>query len=47
MAIREGEEVQAKVIGNIANKIIAENFPTIEKGYACSSTGSLQNTKQI
>jgi hypothetical protein len=27
MGIEEGEEVQAKSIGNIFNKIIAENFP--------------------
>jgi chromosome segregation ATPase len=31
MDIEEGEEVQAKGIGNIFNKIITENFPTIEK----------------
>jgi hypothetical protein len=27
----EGEEVQVKVIGNILNKIIAENYPNLEK----------------
>jgi hypothetical protein len=27
----EGEEVQAKEIHNIFNKIIAENFPNLEK----------------
>jgi hypothetical protein len=31
MGIEEGEEVQAKGIGNIFNKIITENFPNIEK----------------
>jgi hypothetical protein len=31
MGIEEGEEVQAKEICNIFNKIITENFPTLEK----------------
>jgi hypothetical protein len=31
MGIEEGEEVQAKEICNIFNKIITENFPNIEK----------------
>jgi hypothetical protein len=31
MGIEEGEEVQAKGIHNIFNKIIAENFPNLEK----------------
>jgi hypothetical protein len=31
MGIEEGEEVQAKVIHNVFNKIIIENFPNIEK----------------
>jgi hypothetical protein len=31
MGIKEGEEVQAKSICNIFNKIIAENFPILEK----------------
>jgi hypothetical protein len=31
MGIKEGEEVQAKGICNIFNKIIAENFPNLEK----------------
>jgi hypothetical protein len=30
MAIKQGEEVQAKSIHNTFNKIIAENFPNIE-----------------
>jgi hypothetical protein len=29
--IEEGEEVQAKGIRNIFNKIITENFPNLEK----------------
>jgi hypothetical protein len=40
----EGEEVQAKWICNIFNKIITENFPNLEElmPYAHSGTGSLQ-----
>jgi hypothetical protein len=45
MGIEEGEEVQAKVIHNIFNKIITENFPNLES-YAHSGIGSLQNTKK-
>jgi hypothetical protein len=41
----EEEEVQAKDIGNIINKIMAENFPTLERN-AHQGTGSLQGTKQ-
>jgi hypothetical protein len=31
MGIEEGEEVQAKGIHNLFNKIITENFPNLEK----------------
>jgi hypothetical protein len=31
LGIHEGEEVQAKGIHNIFKKIIAENFPNLEK----------------
>jgi hypothetical protein len=31
MGIEEGEEVQAKRMCNIFNKIITENFPNLEK----------------
>jgi hypothetical protein len=31
MGIKEGEEVQAKGMGNMFNKIITENFPNLEK----------------
>jgi hypothetical protein len=31
MGIEEGEEVQAKRIHNIVNKIITENLPNLEK----------------
>jgi hypothetical protein len=31
MGIEEGEEVQARGIHNIFNKIITENFPNLEK----------------
>jgi chromosome segregation ATPase len=46
MVIEEGEEVQAKGMHNIFNKIITENLPNLEKNYAHSGTGSLQNTEQ-
>jgi hypothetical protein len=45
MAIKEGEEGQAKGILNIFNKIITENFLNLEKT-AHSGTRSLQDTKQ-
>jgi archaeosine-15-forming tRNA-guanine transglycosylase len=37
MGIEEGEEVQAKGMHNIFNKIITENFPNLEKSmpYRC------------
>jgi hypothetical protein len=31
MGIEEGEEMQAKGMHNIFNKIITENFPNLEK----------------
>jgi hypothetical protein len=31
MGIEEGEEVQAKVIHNMFNKIMTENFPNLQK----------------
>jgi hypothetical protein len=31
MGIEEGEEVQAKGVHNIFNKMITENFPNLEK----------------
>jgi hypothetical protein len=31
MGIEEGEDVQAKGIHNIFNKMITENFPNLEK----------------
>jgi hypothetical protein len=31
LGIKEGEEVQTKGIDNLFNKIIAENFPNLEK----------------
>jgi hypothetical protein len=31
MGIEEGEEVQAKAILNVFNKIITENFPNLQK----------------
>jgi hypothetical protein len=44
MGIEEGEEVQAKGICNIFNKIITK-FPKSRKNYAYSGTGSLQDTR--
>jgi hypothetical protein len=44
MGIEEEEEVQAKGISNIFNKIAPENIPNLEKD-AHSSTGSFQDTK--
>jgi predicted nuclease with TOPRIM domain len=40
MGIEEGEEVQAKGMHNIFNKIIIENFPNLEKSnpYRCKRT---------
>jgi hypothetical protein len=37
MGIKKGEEVQAKGMRNIVNKIITENFPNLEKSipYRC------------
>jgi hypothetical protein len=34
MGIKEGREVQTKELCNIVNKIIAENFPNLEKELA-------------
>jgi hypothetical protein len=46
MGIEEGEEVQAKEMCNISNKIITENFPNLEKTIPIQVQESLQNTKQ-
>jgi hypothetical protein len=46
MGIEEGEEVQAKGIHNLFNKIITENSPNLEKTMPNSGTGSLQDIKQ-
>jgi hypothetical protein len=43
MGIEEGEEVQAKGMRNIFNKIITENFPNLEKDIPYRG---LQDTKQ-
>jgi hypothetical protein len=42
----EEEEMQAKGMCNIFNKIVAEKFPKSRENYAHSGTGSLQDTKQ-
>jgi hypothetical protein len=46
MGIEEGEEMQAKGIFNICNKI-TRKFPKSRGNYAHSGTGSFQNTKQL
>jgi hypothetical protein len=45
MGIEEGEEMQAKGMCNIFNKIIPEIKS--RENYAHSDPGSLQNTKQM
>jgi hypothetical protein len=40
MGIEEGEEVQAKGMRNIVNKIVIENFPNLQNSMP------IQNTKQ-
>jgi hypothetical protein len=45
MGIEEGEEVQAKGMRNIFNKIIMENFPNLEKSMPIQVPRGLQNTK--
>jgi chromosome segregation ATPase len=45
MGIEEGEEVQAKEIHNIFNKIITENFPNLEK-FCPFRYRNVQDTKQ-
>jgi hypothetical protein len=44
MDIEKGQQVQAKGIHNIFNKII--KFPKSREGYAHSVTGNLHDTKQ-
>jgi cephalosporin-C deacetylase-like acetyl esterase len=46
MGIEEEEEVQAKGIHNIFNKIITEKFSKSRENYAHSGTESLQDTQQ-
>jgi hypothetical protein len=46
MAIEKGEEVQAKGMHNIFNKIKTENFPNLEKTMYHSGTGGLQTPKR-
>jgi archaeosine-15-forming tRNA-guanine transglycosylase len=46
MSIEEREEVQAKGMHNIFNKIITENFPNIEKIMPIQVQEASRNTKQ-
>jgi hypothetical protein len=41
LGVEEEEKIQTKGIDNLFNRIIAENFPSLES-YPCA--GSLQNT---
>jgi hypothetical protein len=47
MGVEEGEEMQAKCIGNIFNKIIAENFPNLEKDMPIPGTGGQTDMLKI
>jgi hypothetical protein len=44
MGVEEREEIQTKGIDNLFNRIIAENFPNLEKENH-QGAGNLQNTK--
>jgi hypothetical protein len=46
MGIEEGEEVQAKGICNIFNKIIMEDFPNLDTYKSHTDARGLQDTKQ-
>jgi predicted transcriptional regulator len=46
MGIKEWEEVQAKGLHNIVNKIITQNFPYLEKTMPIHVQEAFQNTKQ-
>jgi archaeosine-15-forming tRNA-guanine transglycosylase len=46
MSSEEEKEVKTKGIYNIFNKIITK-FPKSQESFACSGTGSLQDTKQM
>jgi hypothetical protein len=43
MGTEEGEEVQAKGIHNIVNKIIAGNFPNLEKAMPIQEASTTPN----
>jgi hypothetical protein len=45
IGIEEGEEVQAKGICNILNKIIKENFPSLEKTMPIQDTNGLEQNR--
>jgi hypothetical protein len=46
MGIEEGEEVQAKGMHNIFNKIITKKFPKSREIYSYRDARGIQNTKQ-
>jgi hypothetical protein len=45
MGIEEGEEVQAKAMSNIFNKIITENFPNLEVQEASRTPNRLDQNR--
>jgi hypothetical protein len=47
MGIEEGEEVHAKGIHNIFNKIITENFPNLEKTTLIQVQGASRTPKRL
>jgi hypothetical protein len=47
MGNEEGEEVQAKGIHNILNKIITENFPNLEKTMPIQVQGPSRTTSTL
>jgi hypothetical protein len=44
-SVEEGKEIQTKSTDKLFHRIIAENFPNLEKERV-TGAGSLQNTKQ-
>jgi hypothetical protein len=43
--IKDGEELQAKGMCNIFNKMITENSPNLEEVFSHSGVGIIQDTK--
>jgi hypothetical protein len=47
VGIEEGEEVQAKGICNVFNKIITENFPNLEKNIPIQEQETSRTPKKL